>query len=334
MPLNRWILCRVRSKLRDLDAQQKESAGKGRRYLAGCAIAFLFFALPLCGEERTRISTLMPDLPYPLAVEPALPPDYSMAAFESPPDLFEGVFWGSKEELQEFLKDPGHISAPLISVSLSPRVRQLSAHRFTGEANLSKDLKKKGFKQIQIERFAWGPYPVLSLNALNAQGREVLMAWVGLNAPDGDWVLLLRFLYPLEQERPSATERAIWSTLLTRTAPLPELSFLRAYGIEMHEDGSTLYSYGSTQLRAVAQKRRRDNKLLVLVQPLTKNATFKMEHVYETLLGTAWNHGKPCVKIDGLLTQTSGETLSLTTTVLLQEVDEFLPLKEKSASSP
>lgn len=277
-----------------------------------------------------RILKLLPTMVNPLAIEPAIPADYTMIAAEDPPNLISGVLWGKEKDLKTFAKNPNKIEATFISASVSQAILQTGANSFLDEENL-KDLEKEGYKDLKIRKLSWGPYPVLALDAVNPEGKMQNLAWVGLNSPDG-MVLLFGLLYPDQENRPTAAEYGTWNTFLTTSKGLPERQFLLAYGLDMQEDYTT-YSFEDIKVKAYAQKNASDQKMIALVEPLSANTVINISDVHQTFLGTKWNYGKPCVKIDAEIIKQDADSaktvLYVTLTVLLKTVDRFTPAFEK-----
>jgi hypothetical protein len=88
----------------------------------------------------------------------------------------------------------------------------------------------------------------------------------------------------------------------------------------------TIYKSGAASLKVYAEKRQNDNKLGILVSPLTPNTTFCLSNVDEVCMGSKWKYGEACVKVNGCITKKDGNMtnkINCVITVLTKDVEIF-----------
>jgi hypothetical protein len=181
-----------------------------------------FLLLCLCGHPlllfSQRIDELLPS-PTTLRIEPALPATFEMGSVHLPADLYAGVIWGTKQDLDFLFKHPTRIASCFIFVYLSGDVIQEDKLTFTREMEMCEMLDKRGFSEIDIKKTLWGSYPVLIAQCFSQEGRQTHLAWVGLNDDEGRWALMFSFHYPEIQNRPTDEQLSLWKHFLADTLP-------------------------------------------------------------------------------------------------------------------
>jgi hypothetical protein len=165
-----------------------------------------------------KIELLLPPFCDPLKVDPALPESFVMGSFHLPANLYAGVIWGEKQDLEQLFKNPSRICSTFIFVCLSGDVTQDGPLTFNNEMDICQNLQSRGFSEIEIKKNFWGSYPVLITQFIN-QERQIHLAWVGLNGNEGRWSLMFSFHYPDIQAKPSSEQLYIWKHFLAETAP-------------------------------------------------------------------------------------------------------------------
>lgn len=248
-------------------------------------IAFFLYAF--------TILKWLPGLPSPLAVELALPNDYEVRAVdEKKPTLFSEVVLADKEQINWITKHPEDIRYPFIAATLSMGVSQSGSDCFSIEENLEAEAKKGGLKDLHIEKFSWGNYPVLSMKALHSlSGRQVYFAWVGLNSFPSGYVVSFKFFYPHSEKEPNLDELAIWTRFLKETEALSQEEALHLCGFDMQAD-YTIYSKEGVEIKVMAKKR--ENEVVIDAKPKDENIEFEIISVKE-----GEEMGMPCFKVTG-----------------------------------
>ncbi len=279
-------------------------------------LTFLIFCTTSihCNEKTPRILELIPEswIEYP-AVEPALPPNYTMRIF----DEMDCILWGTKDDLSVFEDPESNIKSEVIALTHSWSVIQTSPTSLSIEKMLNQVVQQSGMRYVKTEKYMWGKYPVFAIDGIGPGGMEVHIAWVGLNSPQGMTMQMCLFL-------PKSKNGAcpVWKTLLRKTKALSEAEFFRAMGMDM-QDGYTLYRSGPASVKVTAEKRISDNLLAVKIEPTSDNTTFTINEVDEGFMASDWKFGHPCTKVFGVMNGNDNLIVDSVVTVLTKEVENF-----------
>ncbi|MBA3958057.1 MAG: hypothetical protein H0X51_06660 [Parachlamydiaceae bacterium] len=295
--------------------------------LAACVfIANPLRAIDSIDTQKTkhlRILELLPNLVHPLPVEPAIPADFIALSPTGNLDLYDWVYWGPKDVLMAYFKDPASLEIPILRVALSSNVVQTGANSFNNEES-TKILRKNdpdGFASIDIE---WGNYPVHALRT-QIEGYLLFMAWVGLNDPEAGWTLKFNLIYPNKDGQPSREDRELWKNLIMNTTLLKDGDYFKACGQDLQE-GYTLVNVGGIKLKMLAEKRLRDGILQVVVIPENSNTKFNYVDMMECAMGATWKFAKPMVKVYGEIVCKDGNTenhIDHVTSIFFKSVEDF-----------
>lgn len=247
-------------------------------------------------KNHLRILDLLPNLLYPLAVEPGIPSDFIALSPRGNLDPYDWIYWGPKEVLKAYFDNPTSLKTPILRVKLSSSVVQTGLHSFNNEKSL-KILEKedpKGFACIETQ---WGDYPILAIRT-QKEGQLIFMAWVGLNDPGAGWSLIFNLVYPDKKDRPNKEDRQLWESLIMKTTQLKDRDFFQACGQNLQE-GYTLVNVDGTKLKMLAEKRQCDGTLQVVVIPESSDIEFHYVDIKECSMGALWKQGEPMVKVYG-----------------------------------
>jgi len=275
------------------------------------------------GWEDLRIQKLMPDFLAIPAIEPFLPDNF----IALPHPKKHGVFWGPKETLEEyFLSGNANLcKSPMLCVQISTNVGQKQDGSFTCEDTMYDEYIAAGVSDVKIEKFKWGDHPVLSATCA-MDGKKVYLAYVGLNYEG--CALVIGFI-----DVSKSDERfQVWTDFLTKSRPLEEHDFFKVHGQDLREGFTLVNVYGSL-LKVSAEKRTRDGKIQVSIQPADHTISCKCLRIAEKTMGAKWHFMEPIVKIQAevQVNSTANIVSNQTITVLLKEVLEFSH-KEMNAS--
>ena len=298
------------------------------------AVAHVLYAIPPeetydTKSDEIRILKLLPGLFYSIAIDPAIPINF--VAMRPRLDPLDWVYWGPKEVLEAYFKDPTSLTTPVIKVKLHACVRQTGPDSFNIEKEITELLKKQYPEDNTTIKSRWGSYPVFAFK--HYQEEKDFGAWVGLNDPEGRGVLVFNLVCPKKSSHPTNEDCELWKKFLFETKQLPEPDFFKAYGQDLRS-GYTIISAGGTKLKVTAEKRQRDGKLQVVVTSVTPQTTFQYDKMKECLLGSEWKRGEPLVKVYGTVCKKIGEKKEImindVISILLQTVAEFSVNKEKT----
>lgn len=123
----------------------------------------------------------LPDLILPLPVNLAVPENFIVksAIPDREPSLSDGVIWGTKEEINDFLTKSE--KGTVLVAKLSTNMAQIGENEFEGENEVTSSLEKMGMKDIQKKKLKWEDYPILSVQGKSPDGKPFCIAWIGLN---------------------------------------------------------------------------------------------------------------------------------------------------------
>lgn len=112
-------------------------------------------------DKELRIVELLPSLLCPLAIEPKIPVDFIALSPSGVLDCYDWIYWGPKETLEAYFKDPQSLKEPILRVKLSSNVIQTGPNTFSdnGDDSLKKleEQFPEGFDHIEHQ---WGDYPI------------------------------------------------------------------------------------------------------------------------------------------------------------------------------
>ncbi len=271
--------------------------------------------------EETRSPEVMymfPDSKIIPAVELALPKNFIGSKSRNTED--DRVYWGSMNALTSFfLSHTVKKNQPIISVKISTNTKQKELSEENIKYFIDMILPKINLKHVKVQFLKWGSYPVVAMENKH-QNETIMYAWVGLNAPDGE-TLLINYLFPNGKKHPTKEERALWNKFLTETKELPLQFKWIVDGHDLHP-GYTVVKLGETKFRIIAEKRKSDDKQLVVFQPLNDKTDFEYVEMSNGELESEWNKGAKVVKVKGKV-KVDKKAFDETTTVMLKEVDDF-----------
>lgn len=282
----------------------------------------------LMGGENLRIKELLPSLVKSLAVEPAVPADFVEATPEGSVSLYDWTYWGPKDVLEKFFKNPDSLDVPLLRVKLSGNVAQTGADSFSDEDSFMK-IKEMNPSAFSMVKTKWGSYPVRAIQT-EIEGHKLAMAWVGLNDPESGWVLMFNLVYPNKEGRPNKEDLKLWDDFISKTEPLSGRDFIKAHGQDL-QDGYTILNVGGVKLKLTAEKRKKDNLMQVVVIPESSNTKFNYRDMDEGLMGLDWRQGEPLLKVYGEIESVDGNATNIinyTVSIFYKSVDEFSVNKE------
>lgn len=276
--------------------------------------------------QPLRISQLMPRerLFSTLGVEPAIPNDFIALSKEGELNYSDWVYWGTKEALQAYFKDPSSLSEPILRVKFTTDIKQRKYGSFDEKVlrnQISSFLEKASFEFGQ-----WGSYPYCRVSGW-LDNNEGHFAYVGLNEENGA-VLLFQLVVPQKSES-KASDLKLWEKFFQETKELPEPLLFKANGQEMHI-GYTIVDIVGHKIKVTAEKRKSDQKVQFAAIPQDQAVEFRFEKAFNTIMEVNWHHNKPLLKIKGTYIVDKGWVqYSMTTSVLIKEVDEFSSVPPK-----
>lgn len=299
---------------------------------------FLMISALMCGQlligEETaakqgaelslgpRISNLLPDIIIPLMVDPAIPENF-VALRPEGTSGYDWIYWGPRNALTSYFRDRESLKEPIISLRPSLNVAQTGPDKFSIEDENIKELVKSVAKDAKLYRYKWGQYPVLSFEGEMFE-KPFCTCWVGTNNPDG-WVLQFNLICP-KGEDGARQGRLLWTKLMTETKPLSEPDGYRAAGFDLQE-GFTMVDVTRSKLKAIAEKRKADKKIQVVVTSLDPLVTFSFDKVESGKMGGSWKRGALLAKAYGLISKDEKDNTKIRTQIaipiLIKEVEEF-----------
>jgi hypothetical protein len=247
-------------------------------------------------EHHLRILELIPDLLCPLGVDPGIPSDFIALSPRGTLDSYDWIYWGPKNVLEAYFKNPDSLETPILRVQLSPNVAQTGPNAFTFEESL-KLLEKENPKGFAFTKTQWGDYPVCAIRT-QIEDKLIFMAWVGLNDPEAGWTLMFNLVYPDKKGHPNRRDRQLWKNLILKTTQLKDGDYFKACGQDLQE-GYTLVNVGGAKLKMLAEKRQSDGTLQVVVIPESSDIEFHYVDMAECAMGAKWKYGEPMVKVYG-----------------------------------
>jgi hypothetical protein len=274
------------------------------------------------GTNDLRILDLLPNLSTPLAVDPGVPDDFVARSLQGPLDPYNWIYWGPKDVLKAYFENPASLAEPVLRVKLSANLAQTGPDTFSED--LPEALKQWKSDELVCTAMRWGDYPVFAAR-MKLEGRLVLMAWVGLNDRGAGWTLMFNLVYPDKAGHPDNEDLALWTGFLEKTKQLSDGEYFKARGLDMQE-GYTLVTAGHAKLKMIAEKRKRDGELQVVVIPESSDVEFHYSNMDECFMGAKWKYGEPIVKVYGTIVFKRDNFKSINeyvTTIFFKEVSEF-----------
>lgn len=287
-------------------------------------LVFLLLVSPLAAD--LRINELLPDTFVNLAVNPYIPENFVALP---PPDRFMHddafVFWGPKDVLEAFFKNPDSLKSSIIKVGFSTSVAQ------TGPDTFNNKTYQESIKEIQEQipgkllhmQHKWGDYP-LNVVKIDIQGHCIPMAWVGLNDPNG-WTMTFNLISPDKNANLTKADHQLWDDFIKKTTKLSDHDFIKAQGQDL-QDGFTEVNIGGTKLKMIAEKRESDGKVQVVVIPGDEGVNFTFKGMSEGRMGAQWRYGEPLIKVSGQIVSEKGNSCNIidhTTSIFPKNVTEF-----------
>lgn len=275
-------------------------------------------------KNDLRILELLPNLACPLAVEPSIPDDFIALSPSGNIDPYDWIYWGPKEVLSAYFKNPDSLKVPILRVKLSANVAQTGPNSFNNEEGL-KMMKKEASKEFSYTESKWGDYPVFAVRT-KLEDQLVFTTWVGLNDPEGGWTLMFNLVYPHKKGPPNEEARQLWESLIMKTSQLKDGDYFKAYGQDLQE-GYTIVNICGSKLKMVAEKRQSDGTLQVMIIPEDPNVEFHYEDMIEGAMGAKWKFGEPLVKVYGEIL-INNNIINYSTSIFFKSVPEFSFKKE------
>jgi hypothetical protein len=292
-----------------------------KKWLILALAASFSFIFKVPADENPRIMDLMPNFVEIPAINPAIPDDFVAI---SPPKHLDWIYWGPKDVLLAYFKDPKSLSQPILRLRLSHNVSQTGPSQFSDEDRL---LTLPGITQQKLQ---WGTYPVQAVR-YQANDHLILLARVGLNSLAQD-TLLFQMLYPVQNDSLKQKALELWDRFMTQTSALSEQDILKVKGHDLN-DGYTIVTINGTKLKVTAEQRVKDGKLRIAAIPLESDVKLKPKKVVKGLMECQWKHGEPLAKVYGTITSHNDQRLGTVvqeqvTDVLIRSVEQFSPVEK------
>lgn len=287
-------------------------------------LCLLCFASTLHADDQfpetpsPEVMYMFPEFLLIPAVELALPSNFIGVRSNDPSD--ERVYWGPTNALSTyFLSRTVRKNNPIISAKISNNTKQSELTEENVQAFIQKVIPQMDLKHKAVQFLKWGDHPVVAMENQH-RGETIMYAWVGLNSPNGE-TLLINYLFPNGRKHPTKEEREIWNKFLNETKGLSEQFKFIVNGQDIHP-GYTVVKLGPAKFRIVAEKRKSDEKKLIIVQPLNDKTNFEYLSMQDGEMGSTWNYGAKAVKVKGKV-KADKIIFDETTTVMYKDVDEF-----------
>ena len=281
-----------------------------------------------------RILDLLPNLITPLAVDPGVPTDFVALTPSGNLDPYDWIYWGPKNVLEAYFKDPTSLKEPLIRVKLSGNVAQTGLNSFNNENPRElAALKRMSPKDFASIRTQWGNYPVFAIRT-KMNGKVLFTAWTGLNAPEG-WTLMFNLVYPEKKGHPTKKDRQLWENFLTKSTQLKDGDYFKALGQDLQE-GYTVADIFGAKVKVTAEKRKSDDVMQVVVTLQSPHIEFHYLDMLDGRMGAEWKYGEPLVKVyaDVVVSNGNNQTIgNYVTSVFYTDVEEFSTRAEDEKNS-
>jgi len=293
-----------------------------------CLIAFVLSAFYLNAEnidvtQKLRITQLLPKklTQITLGIEPAIPENFVALSECEKMDGFDLAYWGPKEVIQSYLKQPQSLKEPIFLIQISQNTKQ-SKFGVLDEKSIEAQLRNDKAPPSSWSFGKWGDYPYCLVSS-TLSGKHMHVAYVGPNDDSGS-VLVFKLIVPQTPNGLSLSMK-VWDKFFTETKQLPEPLLFKALGQEMHL-GYTIVDILDYKIKVIAEKRKSDSKMKFSIIPQDKTVKFHFESAFEGLMGGSWHYKEHLLKIQGSYIIDDGWMNNhMTTSVLIKEVDEFTP---------
>ena len=294
-----------------------------------CLILSLFLSfLPLYSEEidvsqPLHISELIPSSSgfITLAIEPAVPKNFTALCKGREVNYADHVYWGPKEVLEAFFKDPDSLSQPIFEVYAVEGQSQQTPGVLDEKFFQELVLKNPEFVSYHLAK--WGSYPYCEL-LVHLKNEPTRILCVGLNQDHGV-ILGFKLLCPKTAQGKEAGLK-LWNTFVQESKELPEPLFLKANGQEMHT-GRTIIDVVGRKVEIIAEERKSDRKIRLAVIPSDQTVTFTFKNAKDVLFAGKWRNGDRMLKLDGAYIVDEGWVhLDTTSSIFIKEVDDFSPI--------
>ncbi len=165
-------------------------------------------------KHKARIMELLPNLPVPLLIEPAIPDLFTLVEYDEESHVY---FWGRKEVFEVYLENPEAVIEPFIQVI---KQNGMNPEEWKRVASKLKAHFPKGF---QSSNFKWGVYSGISIKMMIGEDPQHI-AQVYLNDKEGT-VLIFRLVYPTKKlfgngNKPSKFDLNFWNNFLKNTTAI------------------------------------------------------------------------------------------------------------------
>ncbi len=269
---------------------------------------------------------LMPASIQPLKIDPAIPEDFVASSPSGELNLNDWVYWGPKDALDQYFKNPESLNRSFLRFKLSSNVAQIGPEKFSDEESL-KTMEAQNPKAFSSILTKWGEYPVRAVKT-EIQGQPVTIAWVGLNDYGSGWTLMFNLVYPYKSGRPNKEDLRLWDDFISKTKGLKDEEILKAQGQDLQE-GFTQIDTSGLRLKMIAEKRKRDGMLQIVVEPENPNFQIKLIAMEEEPVVQG---SKPLVKVLSIFDNkelSAESSVMQMTSIQYKLVDEFSEKKEK-----
>jgi len=247
------------------------------------------------------------------AIEPAIPDNY-VAKFQG-----KLIYWGTEEDLAKINNDPWETpNSPILAFHLNDIIKQNSENTFTNFKHMFNNMKSRGIKKNTLNDAQWGIYPVKTFQG-TLSGEHYRCAWIGLF--DSGFTLEVDLFNSTDPEK----DKLVWNNFIKNTQCLSEKEQYLARGLDAY-NGYTYYRSGDAIVKISVEKRFEDDRIAVLIEPITENTTFEFKELKMGMMGGSWKYADLMVKVIGHLNEfkEKGTNMTLATVAVFPKiVDEF-----------
>ena len=235
-----------------------------------------FFAigyLPCAAEDlpeaeparEIRIIELLPYMVNPPLVNPLLPDYFILGTREDDPYFSKGYVWGHASNTEEYFAEDDSLSDCVIRAQVSPNVFQIGVDRLSFDDSPN-TIVATGLIEYTINKGKWGIFPYREIKAKGPKGRKVYQLWVGLNV-EGGATLDFQFIYPSFLNEPTQNQKKVWQDFVKKTTLLNLEELMLAKDAKARQVISDMEK-DQSHIHLMAYKRKRDQKLLVVLESL------------------------------------------------------------------
>ena len=296
------------------------------RYLTFCALLAIFVPC-LAGDvseevpaRDIRIIELLPYMVNPPLVNPSLPDYFILGTREEDPYFSKGYIWGHRSNIEEYFAEDNSLSDCVIRAQVSPNIFQIGVDRLTFDDSPN-TIMATGLIEYTMNKGKWGIFPYRELKAKGPKGRKIYQLWVGLNA-EGGATLDFQFIYPAFLNEPTQNQKKVWEDFVKKTVLMSLEDLMLAKGAKAKQVLSDMEK-DQSHIHLTAYKRKRDQKLLVVIESLgilsKKPKLLSIEDVKTP--ASIFSLKKSCAKVTLLKGDEDAELEGFE--VFYQTVDEF-----------